>query len=222
MVHHSKPYTPPAHTELDMIYQDDDLLVVNKPAWLLSVPGRGEDKQDCMLSRVRLEYPEALVVHRLDMATSGLMLLARNKEMQSKLGTLFEKRQIDKRYIAMVDGKLEHQTGEINQPLITDWPNRPKQKIDHDNGKPSLTSYKVLNYNEEQNTSRVELIPKTGRTHQLRVHLQSIGHAIIGDRLYASTEAQKKSERLLLHAVKLSFIHPVTQQELVLNSNAPF
>lgn len=215
-------YTPPAHTGLNIIYQDDDLLVLDKPAGLLSVPGRGVDKHDSLATRVQAEYPEARIVHRLDMATSGLILMARNDDMQRQLSMIFEQRQIDKRYIAIVNGKLERQTGEIDLPLITDWPNRPKQKIDYDIGKPALTIYKVLEYNPEQNTSHVELKPQTGRTHQLRVHMQSLGHTILGDRLYAAEEVYRKSDRLLLHAESLSFVHPATEQDLNLISEVPF
>ena len=215
-------YNPPPHTGLDIIYLDDSLLVVNKPSGLLSVPGRGEDKKDSLVTRVQHEYPEALPVHRLDMATSGLMLMAKNKEMQGLLGKMFEQRQISKCYMAIIDGRLEQDSGEINLPLITDWPNRPLQKVDHNIGKSALTRYKVLQYDSTNNTSRIELIPETGRTHQLRVHMQAIGHAIVGDRLYAAAEVQKKSDRLLLHAERLTFIHPVNEQEIELISEAPF
>lgn len=218
----SAKYQPPPNTGLNIIYQDDDLLALNKPAGLLSVPGRGEDKQDSLSIRVQAEYPEALIVHRLDMSTSGLILMARNKDMQRQLGMLFEQRQVFKRYIAIVDGKLEQQSGEINLPLITDWPNRPKQKIDHKIGKPALTLYKVLEYNENANTTRLELKPLTGRTHQLRVHMQAIGHTILGDEFYASEEARSKSERLLLHAESLGFIHPLTENKIEIEHKAPF
>lgn len=215
-------YTPPANTGLNILYQDDNLLVLDKPAGLLSVPGRGEDKQDCLATRVQAEYPEALIVHRLDMATSGLMLMARNEAMQRQLSMMFEQRQIHKRYIAIVSGKLEQESGEIDLPLITDWPNRPKQKVDYEIGKPAQTLYNVLEYNHEQNSSRVALSPQTGRSHQLRVHMQAIGHVILGDRLYASEEIQEKSPRLLLHAGSLDFIHPVTQNALSITSDVPF
>ncbi len=215
-------YQPPAHTGLIPIYIDEHLLVLDKPAGLLSVPGRGEDKQDCLASRVQAEYPEARVVHRLDMATSGLMLMARSEAMQRQLSMLFEKRQVEKKYIAMVDGKLGQESGEIDLPLITDWPNRPKQMVDHQIGKPSHTIYKVLDYRPELNASRIELSPTTGRTHQLRVHMQAIGHAILGDRLYADTVVQEKAPRLLLHASQLVFTHPETTEELHINSKAPF
>lgn len=215
-------YTPPTNTGLNILYQDDNLLVLDKPAGLLSVPGRGENKQDCLATRVQADYPEALIVHRLDMATSGLMLMARNQDVQRRLSMMFEQRQIGKHYIAIVDGKLEKSSGEIDLPLITDWPNRPRQKVDHGIGKPALTTYKVLEYRSTQNTSRVELSPQTGRTHQLRIHMQAIDHVILGDRLYASEEIQEKSHRLLLHAGSLDFIHPVTHNALSITSEAPF
>lgn len=215
-------YTPPANTGLNIIYQDDSLLVLDKPAGLLSVPGRGEEKQDSLATRVQAEYPEALIVHRLDMATSGLMLMARNQDVQRQLSMLFEQRQIDKYYVAIVDGKLEKSGGEIELPLITDWPNRPRQKVDHGIGKPALTSYKVLEYDPDHNSSRIELKPQTGRTHQLRVHMQAIGHTILGDRLYASEKIQGKSPRLLLHASSLDFIHPAMENPLNINCEVPF
>jgi len=218
----SQKYDPPVNEGLDVIYRDEVILALNKPSGLLSVPGRGKDKQDSLVIRVQAEYPEALIVHRLDMATSGLMLMARNQDMQRQLSMLFEQRLIDKRYIAIVDGKLEQQSGEINLPIITDWPNRPRQKVDYENGKPALTIFKLIKYNPEQNITRIELKPQTGRTHQLRVHMQSLGHAILGDRLYATAEVQQKSTRLLLHAESLAFTHPATQDALNINSQAPF
>lgn len=215
-------YTPPINTGLNIIYQDDALLVLDKPAGLLSVPGRGEDKQDCLATRVQADYPAALIVHRLDMDTSGLILMAHNKDMQRQLSIMFAQRQFKKGYIAVVDGKPEQDSGEIDLPLITDWPNRPKQKVDYEIGKPAQTLYNVLEYNHEQNSSRVALSPQTGRSHQLRVHMLAIGHAILGDRLYASKEIQEKSPRLLLHAGSLNFIHPVTKQGLSFSSEVPF
>ncbi|WP_298608991.1 RluA family pseudouridine synthase [uncultured Thiothrix sp.] len=207
-------YTPPADTGLDLYYVDEHLLVVNKPAGLLSVPGRGEDKQDCMINRVMRVYPDALIVHRLDMDTSGLLLMARGKPMQSALSILFQQRSVHKRYLAVVGGKLKQAEGEINLPLLLDWPNRPKHKVDFEEGKPSLTRYRVLSYHADENLSRVELEPFTGRSHQLRVHLMSLGHPIVGDELYAPPELKTKAERLLLHAWQLGFQHPMTQANL--------
>lgn len=215
-------YTPPPDKGLTLIYIDEHLIAVDKPAGLLSVPGRGEDKQDCLARRVQAEYPGARIVHRLDMATSGLMLMARSEAMQSELSRLFEKRKIDKTYIAIVDGQLATQTGEIDLPLITDWPNRPKQMVDYETGKAALTRYRLLSYDADKNYSRVELKPETGRTHQLRVHMQAIGHPIIGDRLYASQSIQEKSARLALHALSLVFTHPVLDTQLALSTTLPF
>lgn len=215
-------YIPPVHHGLAIVYQDMHLLALNKPAGLLAVPGRGEDKQDCLASRVQAEYPEALVVHRLDMATSGLMLMARSETMQKQLSMMFEKRRIEKRYIAIVHGRLDNDQGEIDLPLITDWPNRPKQKVDHSTGKPALTSYQVLGYDHTSDTSRVELRPHTGRSHQLRVHMQAIGHPILGDCLYACGTVRQSFSRLALHAEDLRFTHPLTQHALKLRSATPF
>ena len=208
-------------SDLDLIYRDDTLIVVNKPAGLLAVPGRGADKQDCLASRVQAEFPDALVVHRLDMATSGLLLFARGAEMQRRLSHLFREREVQKRYVAVVSGRLELLSGEIDLPLIRDWPNRPRQKVDHESGKPSLTRYRLLIHDVSTNTSRVELEPVTGRTHQLRVHMAAIGHPIMGDALYGG-EAEGRVERLLLHASALSFAHPLNAEMLSLASEPPF
>jgi tRNA pseudouridine32 synthase/23S rRNA pseudouridine746 synthase len=218
----STPYIPPADNGLDIVYRDDALLVVNKPPGLLSVPGRGEDKQDCLLSRVQREYPEALSVHRLDMSTSGLMIMARSKALERALSILFQQRRVHKRYIAVVSGQPQPGRGEIDLPLMTDWPNRPRQKVDHEIGKPSQTRYRVLAFDADQQCSRVELEPVTGRSHQLRVHMMALGHAILGDELYATPEGYAQAERLLLHATSLRFVHPLTDEELFLHSEVPF
>lgn len=191
--------------------------MVIKPAGLLSVPGRGEDKQDCLSSRLQKEFPDALVVHRLDMATSGLMVFARGLDVQRKLSEMFREREVEKRYVALAAGKL-NAAGEINLPIATDWPNRPLHKIDHDFGKPSLTHYRLLDYDPASDTSRVELEPVTGRTHQLRLHLATIGHPILGDQLYIGRPA----ERLMLHAASLIFFHPQTGLPLNFSSAPPF
>ncbi len=222
MPYHLNHYHPPAHTGLDICYQDDELLVCNKPAGLLSVPGRGENKQDSLSLRVQQEYPQALITHRLDMPTSGLLIVALNPAMQREIGLLFQARKIHKKYIAVVDGKPQAPQGEINQPLICDWPNRPLQKIDKDLGKPSLTLYRLIEYDEKHNTSRLELIPKTGRSHQLRVHMQFTGHSILGDVFYASKDIAEKSDRLLLHASALELTHPLTQQTISIHCPPPF
>jgi tRNA pseudouridine32 synthase/23S rRNA pseudouridine746 synthase len=196
-------------SQFDLIYADDDILVVNKAPDLLSVPGRGPDKQDCLIHRVQAVYPDALAVHRLDMATSGLLLMARGAAMHRQLSMLFQERQVAKRYIAVVAGQLATETGEINLPLICDWPNRPRQMVSFQIGKPSLTRYRLLGFDVSSNSSRVELEPITGRSHQLRVHMAALGHPILGDDLYGS---ETSAPRLLLHATKLSFPMPGTDQ----------
>lgn len=196
-------------SQFDLIYADADILVVNKAPDLLSVPGRGPDKQDCLIHRVQAVYPDALAVHRLDMATSGLLLMARGAAMHRQLSMLFQERQVAKRYIAVVAGQLAVETGEINLPLICDWPNRPRQMVSFEIGKPSLTRYRLLDFDASSNSSRVELEPITGRSHQLRVHMAALGHPILGDDLYGSVSS---APRLLLHATKLSFPMPGTDE----------
>ena len=194
------------------IHVDDSLLVLNKPAGLLSVPGRGEDKQDCLSRRVQQHYPDALVVHRLDMATSGLMLMARGPAMQRALGSLFENRAIEKRYVAVVEGhlpcSLDWQL--IDLPIAVDWPHRPLRTINASSGQPSQTRWRALSYCKPTDSTRLELEPQTGRSHQLRVHLQALGHPILGDALYAPPPVQAKAPRLLLHACALAFRRPAT------------
>jgi tRNA pseudouridine32 synthase/23S rRNA pseudouridine746 synthase len=202
---------------LDLIYHDDALLVVNKPAGLLAVPGRGEDKQDCLSARLQQEFPDALVVHRLDMATSGLMVFARGIEMQRRLSNMFRDPEVDKRYAAVVAGTLDPETGEVNLPIAADWQNRPLRKIDAELGKSSLTRYHTLAI--VGGTTRVELEPVTGRTHQLRVHMSAIGHPILGDALYGDVAS---APRLLLHACSLGFQHPKNGVSLNFNHPAPF
>ncbi len=213
-------YQPPADA-MTVLHVDAALIVVDKPSGLLSVPGRGEDRQDCLIHRLQAEYPEALAVHRLDMSTSGLLLIARGAEMHSQLSRLFMQRQVDKRYVAVVDGLLAQESGEIDLPLICDWPNRPKQKVDFEIGKRSLTRYRRLSQDSITDTSRVELEPVTGRSHQLRVHLASLGHPILGDELYAGP-AEFKADRLLLHATDLAFVHPLTGERVEFHAAPPF
>ena len=208
--------------DFSLLYADASLLIVDKPTRLLSVPGRGEEKQDCLIRRVQIPYPDALIVHRLDFDTSGLIVLARGKQMHRCLSILFQERQVEKRYIALVDGRLTPSCGEVNLPLLVDWPNRPLHRVDFENGKPSLTRYRVLDYLPEQDASRVELIPETGRTHQLRVHMQALGHPILGDPLYAPPPARAKAERLLLHAEYLAFSHPENGKRLAFTAPAAF
>lgn len=215
-------YQPPSHQGLQLLHADEQLLVLNKPSGLLSVPGRGSDKQDCLASRVQAEYADALVVHRLDMETSGLLLMARGAEAQRALSRQFEQRSVGKRYLAVVEGAFETVTGEIDLPLITDWPNRPRQKIDHREGKPACTRYRVVSYDATDDSSRVELHPVTGRSHQLRVHMLSLGHPILGDRLYGYPQAMNRADRLLLHAEHLTFEHPESGEVMRFDCPAPF
>jgi len=205
---------------LSIVYQDDDLLIVNKPSGLLTVPGKDPKHADCLIARVNRVFPTAKIVHRLDMATSGIICLAMHKEAHRNLSIQFQDRKTAKRYIARVFGKLEQQTGSVDLPLICDWPNRPKQMVDHDNGKPSLTHFKVLEH--EQNATRVELTPITGRSHQLRVHMLSLGHPILGDKLYAHPEAFAMAPRLQLHAEMLTLAHPVSGETLIFEAAPEF
>ena len=219
------PENPPA--DIDVVYADASLLVLDKPSGLLSVPGRGADKQDCLSSRVQRLYPEALIVHRLDMATSGLMLMARGIAMQRALSSLFERREVHKRYLAVVEGRLAPAPtpdgwGLTDLPIVVDWPRRPLRIIDSVLGKPSQTRWRALAFDAATNSTRVELEPLTGRSHQLRVHLQALGHPILGDALYAPEAAQAKAPRLLLHACALGFVHPVSGEALRFESPAGF
>jgi tRNA pseudouridine32 synthase/23S rRNA pseudouridine746 synthase len=201
----------------DLVYRDESLLVANKPAGLLAVPGRGADKQDCLSARLQNEFPDTLVVHRLDMSTSGLMVFARGLEMQRRLSRMFHEREVAKRYIAVVAGKLEVGSGEVDLPIAADWPSRPLRKVDAELGKPSLTRYRLLGH--AAGYGRVELEPVTGRTHQLRVHMAAIGHPILGDALYGDAGS---APRLLLHASSLSFAHPLDGRPLNFASPPPF
>jgi tRNA pseudouridine32 synthase/23S rRNA pseudouridine746 synthase len=214
--------------DIDLIHEDAHLLVLNKPAGLLCVPGRGEDKQDCLSARAMQHWPDALIVHRLDMATSGLVLMARGAAMQRALGDAFAERRVHKRYEAVVDGAMpvQDEWSVIDAPLMADWPNRPLQKVDPA-GKPSLTRWRALSSSSSAPDGKTEathllLEPLTGRSHQLRVHLLSIGHPILGDALYGSADVQARAPRLLLHASELGFVHPVTQQALCLQSPPGF
>lgn len=212
-------YLPPPDTASTVIYADDWLIVSDKPAGLLSVPGRGPERADCLVARVQREYPDALTVHRLDMSTSGLLLLARGPEVHRELSKYFRERVVDKEYVAVVAGLLANDSGEVDLPMIVDWPNRPRQKIDFEIGKPSLTRYRVLARDEAARTTRVALEPVTGRSHQLRVHMASLGHPILGDELYGD---ESSAPRLLLHAAKLGFIHPSTAECMDFHAPVPF
>jgi len=210
----------------ELLYLDELMLVLNKPSGLLSVPGRGPDKQDCLSARVQRSFPDALIVHRLDMQTSGLLAMARGLEAQRAINRAFEQRRVHKRYQAVVDGQVRQPDAEewsvIDLPLELDWPNRPKHIVDYQNGRPSVTRWRVLGVDEARNGTRLELEPVTGRSHQLRVHLQAIGHPILGDDLYASPAAVARASRLLLHACELSLPHPDTGETLSFTSAPPF
>lgn len=211
---------------MEPLYTDEALLVFEKPSGLLAVPGRGPDKQDCVSARAQARYDDALIVHRLDMATSGLMAMARGTAAQRALNHAFATRTVLKRYEAVVDGILnpppdgEEGWGCIDMPIILDWPNRPLQTVDPVHGKPSQTLWRVLAH--ETNATRLELEPITGRSHQLRVHLNALGHPILGDRLYAHDAAKARASRLLLHARELGLPHPVSGEWLNFESPVPF
>lgn len=217
---------PPGGASFELLYADAYLLVLNKPSGLLSVPGRGTDKQDCLSARVQSHYPDALIVHRLDMQTSGLLAMARGSAAQRAINRSFEQRQVHKRYQAVVDGQAcvggQDEWGVIDLPLELDWPNRPKHIVDYQRGRPSVTRWRVLGPDVERNGTRLELEPVTGRSHQLRVHLQAIGHPILGDDLYASPEAAARVSRLLLHACELHLPHPESGEWMAFSSPPPF
>ena len=213
-----EPPEPPAIAHLDAA-----CLVAVKPAGLLAVPGLGEYGQVCLSAQVQALYADALVVHRLDMATSGLMLFARGADAQRRLGAAFANREVHKCYIAVVHGRIEQTEGVIDLPLMADWPMRPLQKVDRAHGKPSLTHYRVLEFDAAANTTRLDLEPVTGRAHQLRVHLLAIGHPIVGDTLYGPpADALAAPRRMLLHATRLVFPHPVTDTLTEVRSTPPF
>lgn len=218
-------YQPPQTPWLEILYRDDDIIVVNKPSGLLTVPGKAAEHKDSLILRLQRSLPTARIVHRLDMATSGILLLALHKKAQGELGKQFEHRQVEKHYEARVLGQLTQQQGEVNLPLICDWPNRPKQMVDHERGKPSVTKFQVLAYEHgaaQPDITRVELKPVTGRSHQLRVHMLALGHPILGDRLYGEPHAVRQASRLQLHAKHLSFRHPMSDEPLSFKSPAPF
>jgi len=215
----SATYNPP-NGPLDIIHDDHELLIVNKPAGLLSVPGKGAELQDCLLTRIQRVFPQALLVHRLDRDTSGVMVFALTRHAQRHLGLQFEKRMTQKIYVARVAGRLEPRTGAIELPLIVDWPNRPLQKVCHETGKNAHTDYRVMRYSETE--TRVRLTPRTGRSHQLRVHMRALGHPILGDPFYASGAALTDHERLMLHSEELRVKHPDGGATHKFRAKAPF
>jgi len=214
----SSAYNPPSDP-LDILHADHELICVNKPSGLLSVPGKGEHLADCLIARVQEAFPTALLVHRLDRDTSGVMIFAATPHAQRHLGLQFEKRQTKKAYIARVFGRLEPKEGTVDLPLIVDWPNRPLQMVCHETGKQAQTDWKVLKASDAE--TRVRLFPKTGRSHQLRVHMLALGHPILGDPFYASGEALTHP-RLMLHAEELRLRHPDGGKGMRFFAKAPF
>jgi tRNA pseudouridine32 synthase / 23S rRNA pseudouridine746 synthase len=211
-------YDPPTGP-LVILHRDDQIMVLDKPSGLLSVPGKTEGRRDCLELRLRAVYPETLLVHRLDCDTSGVMIFARSKAAQGFLGQEFEKRRAKKTYIARLWGRLTPETGRVDLPLCTDWPNRPRQHVDHESGRAAQTDWQVLGYEGE--TTRVRLHPLTGRSHQLRVHMLELAHPILGDPIYA-TGAALAFPRLMLHAESLALHHPATKEFVTFSAPCPF
>ncbi|CUI55755.1 RluA family pseudouridine synthase [Cognatishimia activa] len=212
------PYKPP-QGPLDILHEDGHVIAVNKPSGLLSVPGKGEHLADCLLSRVQAAFPDALLVHRLDRDTSGVIVFALTPHAQRSLSMQFEKRSTKKTYVARVQGRVAEKTGTVDLPLIVDWPNRPLQKVCHETGKPAVTDWRVLKVSDEK--SRVRLFPKTGRSHQLRVHMLALGHPILGDPLYAP-ETTGEHKRLMLHSEELRINHPESGKGLSFRAKPEF
>ena len=208
-------------SQIQILHQDPAFLVINKPTLLLSVPGRAEDNKDCLITRLQQNgYPEALIVHRLDWETSGIILLARDPDSHRELSRQFHDRETEKAYTALCWGQPEQESGRIELPLRYDPPTKPRHVVDHEQGRHALTFWRVLERCD--NHCRVELTPVTGRSHQLRVHMLAIGHPLLGDRLYAHDEALAAHERLCLNASMLAFTHPVSGERLRFECPAPF
>ncbi|WP_050129259.1 bifunctional tRNA pseudouridine(32) synthase/23S rRNA pseudouridine(746) synthase RluA [Yersinia frederiksenii] len=216
-----EPYNPPRDPWLHILYQDEHIMVVNKPSGLLSVPGRAPENKDSVMTRIQADFPYAESVHRLDMATSGVIVVALTKAAERELKRQFREREPKKSYVARVWGHLAQDEGLIDLPLICDWPNRPKQKVCYETGKSSQTEYLVLSRDTDGST-RVKLSPITGRSHQLRVHMLAIGHPILGDRFYAHPEAKAMASRLQLHAQELCITHPEFGTVMHFKCEAPF
>jgi len=211
-------YNPP-DTPLDVLHEDHQIVVVNKPEGLLSVPGKGAHLADCLLTRVQEAFPMALLVHRLDRDTSGVMVFGLSPHAQRTLSMQFETRVVRKTYVARVAGRLEPKTGTVDAPLIVDWENRPRQMVCHETGKEAVTDWRVQRYGA--NETRVRLMPKTGRSHQLRVHMLSLGHPILGDPLYAEGAA-RDHPRMMLHSEELRVNHPENGRGMSFRAKAPF
>lgn len=212
-------YEPP-DVPLRLLHVDPELIVAAKPAGLLSVPGKGEDRADCMIARIRAVHPEVLLVHRLDLDTSGVIVFARTHDAQRNLGRQFEKRVTGKSYVARLSGHLEPKAGRVDLPLCVDWPNRPRQHVNHAAGRPAVTDWRVIRHDPD-GTTRVRLAPLTGRSHQLRVHMMAMGHPILGDPLYATGAAQAHP-RLMLHAESLRLRHPQGGAWMTFSEPCPF
>jgi tRNA pseudouridine32 synthase/23S rRNA pseudouridine746 synthase len=213
-------YRPPMEPYLVVAHEEADFVVLDKQSGLLTVPGKHPSLSDCLESRAKARWPTAAVVHRLDKDTSGLILLALNKKAHGKLGSQFEHRRTEKEYVARVWGHMDADSGRIDLPLATDWERKPKQRVDHEHGRASQTEWQVIG--REANATRLRLFPLTGRTHQLRVHMLSIGHPILGDPFYAEGEALAAADRMQLHAEVLGFDHPVSGERMRFISPAPF
>ncbi len=214
----STPYDPPQEP-LRILHDDHEILVVDKPAGLLSVPGKGDHLADCLIARIALVFPMVLLVHRLDRDTSGVMIFALTRHAQRHLGLQFEKRQVRKTYVARVWGRLEEDSGTINLPIAVDWPNRPRQHIDHEAGREAITDWRVIRRDEGE--TRVRLTPHTGRSHQLRVHMLALGHPILGDPFYATGPA-RDFPRLMLHSESLRLRHPDGGKHMRFTAPCPF
>ena len=211
-------YTPP-QDPLVVLHHDHQVLLVDKPSGLLSVPGKGPDLADCLITRVQRVFPDALLVHRLDRDTSGVMIFALTPHAQRHLGLQFENRQTKKTYVARVWGEIADKTGTVDLPLIVDWPNRPLQMVDHENGRAAVTDWRVVRAGDGE--TRLRLMPKTGRSHQLRVHMLALGHPILGDPFYATGPA-RDYPRLMLHSETLQFRHPDGGQGMRITAPCPF
>jgi tRNA pseudouridine32 synthase/23S rRNA pseudouridine746 synthase len=218
-------YSPPQEPRLTLLHRDEDILVLAKPAGLLSVPGKKPELADCLESRVRERFPSAATVHRLDRDTSGVQVLSLNGHAQRHLGLQFERRKVRKAYVARVWGAVDGDDGVIDLPLSADWPNRPKQRVDHEHGRAAFTGWRVLareSLPDGRPATRLALQPLTGRSHQLRVHLLSFGHPILGDRLYAHEAAYAAADRLQLHALSLTLHHPADGRLCTFEDQCPF